>query len=172
MGPLFSLIFGLILGFIFLIVCRVLFIYGQRTGNWRALKFAIGIGALASLLVAFSLGSDLIFFLRLTKNQPEVASLTGTWKQGDQASYPSEITLQSDGSFISNGPSYVRGGRWHLKREGDRWGITFTLGSNSGSDSPTLMYLGLVGRSAPYRLYNYIGDPDSGEMVLYTQADR
>ena len=169
MGPLFSLIFGLILGLIFLMVCRALYIYGQRTGNWRALKFAIGTGALACLLVAFSLGSDLIFFLRLTKNQPEVASLTGTWKQSDYASYPSEypsdITLQSDGSFISNGPSYERGGRWHLKREGDRWGISFTLGSGR------LMYLGLVGRSAPYRLYNYIGDPDSGEMVIYTKAD-
>ncbi len=164
MGPLFSLIFGAILGFIFLAVCGALFIYGRRTGNWRALKFAGGTGALIGLLVAISLGSQLVFFLRLTRDQPEVASLTGTWKQSEYTSYPSQITLQSDGSSISNSPSESLGGRWDLRKDGDFWSVTLR--------SEKLINLGLVGRNAPYRLYSYVGDPDSGEMVIYTKSDR
>jgi len=164
MGPLFSLIFGAIIGCIFLVVCGALFIYGRRTGNWRALKFAGGTGVLICLLGAISIGSEVVFFLRLTRDQPEVGSLTGIWKQSEYTSYPSQITLQSDGNFISSSPSESLGGRWNLGKSGDFWSITLR--------SEKLINLGLVGRSAPYRLYTYVDDPDSGEMVIYTKADR
>jgi hypothetical protein len=164
MGPLFSLIFGAILGCIFLVVCGALFIYGRRTGNWRALKFAGGTGALIFLLVAISIGSELFFFLRLTRDQPQIASLMGTWKQTEFTSYPAQITLQSDGTFNSSSASESLSGHWELSKQGDIWSITL--------HSEKWMGFGLVGRSAPYRLYTYVGDPDSNEMVIYTKADR
>jgi len=164
MGPLFSLIFGAILGCIFLAVCSALLVYGLRTGNWRALKFAGGTGALIFLLLAISLGSELVFFFRLTRDQPPVASLIGTWKQTEFTSYPAQMTLQSDGTFKSSSASESLSGRWELSKEGDFWGVTL--------HSEKSMGFSLVGRSAPYRLYNYVGDPDSNEMVIYTKVDR
>ena len=164
MGPLFSLIFGAILGCIFLVVCGALLIYGRRTGNWRALKFAGGTGALIFLLVAIGLGSELVFFLRLTRDRPQVASIIGTWKQSDFTSYPAQITLQSDGSFNSSSPSESLSGRWELSKQGDFWTITL--------HSEKWMSFGLVGRSAPYRFYTYVGDPDSNEIVIYAKVER
>ena len=132
--------------------------------------------------------------------KPTATNLAGTYLLGKHsetfllrrkgyAKIPaSEIRLGADyGIVILNLPDcatngfgkasgeFLRGeGRWKLEKAVPGWGLTLTI--NDGGSLRRGVYagpwLGVRGRSAPYRLEVTIGDPDSGETLLYEKKAR
>lgn len=160
---LFSIIFAAIFGCIFLAVCVILASYGARTYNWYPFKVVIFAGGILCLLVAIGIGSQVVFFFRLTRDAPDKAALVGTWRQDKYTSYPAKITLKADGSFILNDSQEPTTGKWELSKDGDFWNIDLL--------SDSWVQFGLIGRSPPYQLYSYVGDADNNEKVVYTKSE-
>jgi hypothetical protein len=70
---------------------------------------------------------------------------------------------KSFGAFLSGQ------GRWELEKAVPGWGLTLHVekGESLRGGVYAGPWVGIRGRSAPYRLQVTIGDPDSGEAIVY-----
>jgi hypothetical protein len=132
---------------------------------------------------------------RAFTQQPKTTDLTGTYqlskrskdwllkRKGYNALPVSEITLGADYSisilnladcatngFGHSAGTFVSGkGNWELEKDFVGWGLNLHI--DKGGSLREAVYagpwMGIRGRSAPYRLEIAIGDPDSGETIQY-----
>jgi hypothetical protein len=128
------------------------------------------------------------------KNEPAQADLIGTYEptvqtlgliQGELGYTPTDIfiLLKSDNTFqMSNVPDAWRAsydsigeptssqGTWKVAPDQEWWGIDFDF-----EDTVTIAGIGgvfmpLSGQEPPYYLWIYVGDPDSGKVMIFEQA--
>ncbi|MES2308383.1 MAG: hypothetical protein V4507_05940 [Verrucomicrobiota bacterium] len=126
--------------------------------------------------------------LQFTRSKPQESDLIGLWvptpntlkdmeKTGGYVISKHEILLKEDGTFsMINMPDWWRDGFGDSKKgfessEG-RWELTQTQDWTKIWDI-TLHFSGygtsvkLLGQKPPYRIHIYVGDPDSGHVMLF-----
>jgi hypothetical protein len=123
-----------------------------------------------------------------TTSEPKPSDLVGiytptesTWEfikgEGGYTVTDISITLAPDGSLTmtnipdwwsdisgqSNGQVESCQGEWGIEQVQDWWELTI-IGCISNTSIP------IAGEKPPYRLWFYIGDPDSGDVMIFEQS--
>jgi hypothetical protein len=127
----------------------------------------------------------------LTRTQPEQSDLVGVWvpdkmtrefmriKGGYDANPGTKLILEDSGELkVVNMPDWWNDGfgtsHGNMQSEQGRWRLYQSSGSKSWEITITLpsgtKFMSLLGQNPPYRMFLYIGDPDSGEVMTFTRS--
>jgi hypothetical protein len=127
------------------------------------------------------------------RNKPKPTDLVGRYiptentlhfvrDEGGYEVVDTSITLSIDGSFeMVNMPDWWMEpfgkpsgefdsgkGEWSIERQQEWWELELNFNSE---DPPTgLTFIPLVGEAPPYKLWFYVGDPDSGDVMIFEQV--
>lgn len=144
----------------------------------------------ALTLVVASCGAAARYYA-LTRTKPEQSDLVGVWmpdkttreymrgKGGYDMSLETKLILEGGGKLkvvnmpdwwdngfgTSHGTTQSEQGMWRLyQSSGSKtWEITMALPSGT-------KFMSLLGQKLPYRMFLYVGDPDSGEVMTFTRS--
>lgn len=148
-----------------------------------------GMLATAALMMTFlsGCGGD-PYASKYTKTQPNSQAFTGEWRLKEWTmkraqSLPSPvpgIVFRGDGSFVATnypgvaingfnrGMASVDGqGNWSLEQYQGSWIVRFHWRIIAGTEPGYVQMLHILNDQPPYVLHHIIGDPDSGEALVF-----
>jgi hypothetical protein len=167
----------------------------MRHPNMRgrlALRFTRGKTVICCVLTLFVAScGEVARYYDLTRAKPELSEIIGVWVPDkatreymrDKGRYDTnletKLILEESGEVkIVNMPDWWRNGfgesygkmqseqgRWELHQSSGSkfWEIRMALSSGT-------KFLNLLGQKQPYKMFLYVGDPDSGEVMTFTRS--
>jgi hypothetical protein len=157
--------------------------------NRKLLLAAWGVLATVVLLTTFIFGCGCDPHAgKYTTTSPTPQLLVGDWKLkagsfAINATKPTKLTLRADGSFTAvNYPgaavgsfgtpgSFLDGdGNWSVQQHQSFWVVGITWQNLGGKQLDYGQMLHIQNDAAPHVLRHFIGDPDSGEALVFKKA--
>lgn len=155
-------------------------------GKWGAL-----VAAVLMMIFLFGCGGD-PYASKYAKSRPDPKAFVGEWRLKDwtmkRTSLPSplpKILFNADGSFVatnypgvaldtfSRGMASIDGqGEWAIEQDQKYWSIRFRWTVIAGQEAGYGQVLQVLHETPPYVLHHIIGDPDSGEALVFEQVKK
>ena len=159
-----------------------------------ALAVSLPVGAIAFVVTFCALMAWADFDPSKPMIKPDEADLIGTWtltrlsldkmrRDGGYEITTHSLTLDEDGTFeLVNMPDWWGNGRssqgflsgsgsWRLAQSLDRfWGVSLEFDQLNGAAIRSATHLNIAREGPGYVLYVYIGNPDSGNAMVFEKA--
>ena len=154
----------------------------SERGAWEVLATAV---LMTTFL--FGCGGD-PYAGKYAKAKPNPQSLAGDWKTkagspGSNPAKPTKLTLRADGSFTATnypgaavgsfgtpGSFLDGGGTWSVQQHQSFWAIGITWLQLGGKQLDYGQMLHILNDAPPHVLRHIIGDPDSGEALVFEKV--